>query len=60
MPLRIVRRDITQMKVDAIVNTTNEKMVGYSGVDLAVHTAAGPKLDAACKKIAPLGPIPLS
>ena len=55
MPLRIVRRDITQMKVDAIVNTTNEKMVGYSGVDLAVHTAAGPKLDAACKKIAPLG-----
>lgn len=55
MPLRIVRRDITQMKVDAIVNTTNEKMVGYSGVDLAVHTAAGPKLDKACAKIAPLG-----
>lgn len=55
MPLRIVRRDITQMKVDAIVNTTNEEMVGYSGVDLAVHTAAGPKLDAACRKTAPLG-----
>lgn len=55
MPLRIVRRDITQMKVDAIVNTTNEEMVGYSGVDLAVHTAAGPKLDKACAKIAPLG-----
>ena len=55
MPLRIVRRDITQMKVDAIVNTTNEEMVGYSGVDLAVHTAAGPKLDKVCAKIAPLG-----
>lgn len=55
MPLRIVRRDITQMKVDAIVNTTNEEMVGYSGVDLAVHTAAGPKLDKACAKLVPLG-----
>ena len=55
MPLQIIRQDITKMKVDAIVNTTNEEMVGYSGVDLAVHTAAGPMLDAECKKIAPLG-----
>lgn len=36
MPLQIVRQDITKMRVDAIVNTTNEEMVGYSGVDLAV------------------------
>lgn len=43
------------MKVDAIVNTTNEEMVGYSGVDLAVHTAAGPMLEAECRKIRPLG-----
>lgn len=43
------------MKVDAIVNTTNEEMVGYSGVDLAVHTAAGPMLDEECRKIRPLG-----
>ena len=43
------------MKVDAIVNTTNEEMIGYSGVDLAVHTAAGPELDAMCEKLAPLG-----
>lgn len=55
MPLQIIRQDITKMKVDAIVNTTNEKMVGYSGVDLAVHTAAGPMLDAECEKIRPLG-----
>ena len=41
MPLKIVRQDITKMQVDAIVNTTNEEMIGYSGVDLAVHTAAG-------------------
>ena len=55
MPLQIVRRDITKMRVDAIVNTTNEEMVGYSGVDLAVHTAAGPELDKECERIAPLG-----
>ena len=55
MPLQIVRQDITKMKVDAIVNATNEEMVGYSGVDLAVHEGAGPALDKACAKIAPLG-----
>ena len=55
MPLQIIRQDITKMHVDAIVNTTNEEMVGYSGVDLAVHEGAGPKLDAECAKIAPLG-----
>jgi O-acetyl-ADP-ribose deacetylase (regulator of RNase III) len=43
------------MHVDAIVNTTNEEMVGYSGVDLAVHTIAGKELDEECAKIAPLG-----
>ena len=43
------------MRVDAIVNTTNEEMVGYSGVDLAVHEGAGPELDKECAKIAPLG-----
>ena len=55
MPLQIIRQDITKMKVDAIVNTTNEAMVGCSGVDLAVHTAAGPMLDEECRKIRPLG-----
>lgn len=55
MPLQIVRRDITKMRVDAIVNTTNEEMVGYSGVDLAVHTVAGPELDRECERVAPLG-----
>jgi len=55
MPLQIIRQDITKMKVDAIVNPTNEKMVGDSGVDLAVHEGAGPLLDEACAKLAPLG-----
>ena len=55
MPLQIIRQDITKMKVDAIVNTTNEEMVGYSGVDFAVHEGAGPELDKECEKVAPLG-----
>ena len=55
MPLQIVRQDITKMKVDAIVNTTNEDMVGYSGVDLAVHTIAGVELDKECVTLPPLG-----
>ena len=55
MPLQIIRQDITKMHVDGIVNTTNEEMVGYSGVDFAIHSAAGPELDVECQKIAPLG-----
>jgi O-acetyl-ADP-ribose deacetylase (regulator of RNase III) len=55
MPLQIIRQDITKMHVDAIVNTTNEEMVGYSGVDLAIHTLAGKELDIECAQIAPIG-----
>ena len=42
------------MRVDAIVNTTNEEMIGYSGVDEAVHTAAGKALDEFCAELPPL------
>ena len=54
MPLQIIRQDITKMRVDAIVNTTNSRMIGYSGVDLAVHTLAGEELDAECATLPPL------
>jgi len=55
MPLQIIRQDITKMRVDAIVNTTNEEMIGYSGIDFAIHKIAGPELDIECQSIAPLG-----
>ena len=55
MPLQIIRQDITAMHVDAIVNTTNEKMIPYSGIDLAVHQRGGVALDAECAALAPLG-----
>ena len=41
MPFQIVRNDITQMHVDAIVNTANP-FPGYgAGIDTAVYEAAG-------------------
>ena len=41
MPFKIVRNDITKMKVDAIVNTANWRPVYGTGVDTAVYEAAG-------------------
>ena len=41
MPFKIVRNDITKMKVDAVVNTANEAPIYSSGVDTAIYKAAG-------------------
>ena len=52
MALNIVRHDITKIKADAIVNSTNEYLaVGGLGVDASIHYAAGPALREALNEI---------
>jgi len=43
--------DITQQKVDAVVNAANRELTGGSGVNGAIHKAGGPEIYRFCEEL---------